>query len=664
MRFQPVAWRTAPTALALLLAAIPAFGAESAPPAEKVPPSAASTPDESATGTADQPAASTANKPSATAAEKPAEAPSHQLPNIVSIRFVGNEHFSTRSLKRDLETRARKPVDVKVLSADVDQIVKRYEDDGFLEARVNVTSEHLAGTTDQELLFTIVEGARFRLNGVVILGNELFPTPELCALAQPEKDGYFSRSAFLDGAKRIWEHYGQVGRLTTVVLPKMAPQPGPDEAAVQYLITEGPPVTLQSVKLEWANERVTEEWLVRREVERKLRDGEPLTLAPIEEVIGRLRKYRWFKSVEYRVEKGAAPDLAILVIRLEEGGTSRVSVAGSAASYSGLGAQLMFQESDFDITRPPHSWRDIADWNMFRGRGERLILSAAPGQRFTTIGGSIEQPHTFRTDNTFLASGGYNREELPDFNLWQIQTRVGLARDLSDHWRASFGPTVQGTELWNLSRHDIPDYNAVTGYTPGYGAWGRLSYATTPDAVIVNRGLRASLFVEPMHEDTAFVRSTLSVHQFLPVHGEGFDAHVLEVSGDAGALGGRAPVFDRFFLGGLGSVRGFDVWGISPQFNGTPIGGYWMLSGSAEYSFPLVHISDEVYFRGAAFADCGDVERTPAELGRIRIGSGVGLRAVLPKANGLTAGVNFAWPVNSYRGDSTLVFTFFMGMAL
>jgi outer membrane protein insertion porin family len=687
----------------LLLSAIQAFGAESAPPAEKVPESASTdssspadsslpadlsalasakaeaaelrragaaelrragaTADKSAPGAADQPAASAANEP-ATEAEKPAGASSQQLPSIVSIRFVGNEHFSTRSLKRDLETRARKPVDIKLLSADVDQIVKRYADDGFLEAKVNLTSEHLAGTTDQELLFTIVEGPRFKLYGVEIVGNQLFATPELRALAQPEKEGYFSRSAFLDGAKRIWEHYGRVGRLTTVVLPQMVPQPGPGEAAVRYVITEGPPVTLQAIKLEWVNPRVTEEWLVRRELERKLHEGMALTLEPIEEVIGRLRKYRWFKSVQYRVETGAAPDQAIVVVSLEEGGTSRVSVAGSAATYSGLGAQLAFVESDFDLTRPPHSWQDVKDWNMFRGRGERLILSAAPGQRFTTIGGSIEQPHALGSDNTFLASGSYNREELPDFNLWQIQARLGLERDLSDHWRASFGPTVEGTELWSLSRHDIPDYNAVTGYTQGYGAWGRLSYSTTPDAPIVSRGVRASLFVEPMYENTAFVRSTLSASRFFPVYGEGFGAHVLQVSGDAGVLGGKAPVFDRFFCGGLGSVRGFDVWGISPQFNGAPIGGYWMLTGSAEYTFPLVHISDEVFFRGAVFADCGDVETTPAELGRIRIGSGVGLRAVLPKANGLTAGVNFAWPVSSYRGDSTQVFTFFMGMAL
>jgi outer membrane protein insertion porin family len=637
VRFQPAALRIAMTLLAFLLSAIPASGLESAPPAENAP---------------------------APAAAAGKETPARKLPNIVAIRFVGNEHFSSRSLKHDLKTEAKKPVDLKVISADVDQIVQRYRDDGYIDAKVNATSEELPGTDDQELLFTILEGTRYKLYSVEIIGNEFFSTLELSALPKPEKDGYFSWGAFQDGAKRIWEHYGQVGRLTTTVVPKIAPQPGPGLAAVRYFITEGPPVTLQTIRLEWVNQRVTEKWLVRLELDRKLYEGMDLTLEPIEYVIGRIRKQKWFKSVQYRVEPGATPDLAILVVSLEEGGTSRVSIGGSAMSYSGLGAALTFQESDFDFTRPPQSWEDFWNWNMFRGRGEHLILSAAPGQKFTSIGGSVEQPHTLGTENSFLASASYNRELLPDFNLWQIEASVGLQRDLSDHWTVSFGPSVEGTELWDLDRHDVPDYNAVTGYTPGYALWGRLSYSTTPNAIIVNRGMRASLFVKPEYENTAFVHSSFSGAQFFPLHGEGFDAHVLEVSGDAGVVGGTAPVFDRFFAGGLGSVRGFDFWGISPQYHGAPIGGYWMFVGTAEYTMPLYHITNEVYFRGALFADCGDVETTPAELGRVRIGSGIGLRAVLPKVEGLTAGANLGWPVSSYRGDSTLVFTFFMTMGL
>ena len=108
-------------------------------------------------------------------------------------------------------------------------------------------------------------------------------------------------------------------------------------------------------------------------------------------------------------------------------------------------------------------------------------------------------------------------------------------------------------------------------------------------------------------------------------------------------------------------MRGFDVWGISPQYNGAPIGGYWMLTGKAEYGFPR-RLSDDVYLRGAAFTDAATPRRAWATWAA---SASAPASACAPCAEGqrFTAGINFAWPLNSYRGDDTEVFTFFMGMA-
>jgi outer membrane protein insertion porin family len=632
--------RLAPTALAALLACWCAFAAEETPPA------------------------ATAPQPAGTAAQKPIEAVAGQLPAVARFRFTGNDHFSSRSLLRDLEIRTGKPIPVKTFNADMAHIIARYEDDGYLLAQVQVPQEWLDGKPRQELLFTITEGPRFTLKKLEIVGNTVFSTEELRALAAPERDGYFTKGGFLDGAKHIQAHYGEVGRLTTAVEPQMGRRPAGNGAEVRYVIKEGPPVTLQSVKLEWVNERVTEEWLVRRELARKLHEGMALTLEPIEEVIGRLRKKRWFKSVQYRVETGAAPDQAILVVSLEEGKTSGLILSGTGATYFGLSAALQFRESDFDITKPPSSWEEIEDWNMFRGRGELLTLTALPGQRLTTIGGSFVQPYTFGTDNNLVLNAQYTWVSMPDWNEWQWQVRAGLTREIAEHWSAGFGPLLEGTEIWDLSNSNIPDYKEALGYAPGCGAWGQLSYATTPDTPVVNRGVRAGLLVEPMYEDTSFVKTTLSASRYFPVHGEGLDAHVLEVSGQGGQVLGAAPFFDRFFCGGPGSVRGFYVCGISPLYDGEPIGGYYFATGSAEYGFPLFHLYDEAYFRGALFVDAGDAETRLGDMDRIRVAPGFGLRVVLPKFRNVTAGVDFAWPVNSYPGDDKQVVSFFIGMGL
>ena len=302
---------------------------------------------------------------------------------------------------------------------------------------------------------------------------------------------------------------------------------------------------------------------------------------------------------------------------------------------------------------------------MFRGRGERLILSAAPGQRFTTIGGSFEQPHTFGTDNTVLASGTYNREELPDFNLWQIQARLGLERDLSDHWRVSFGPTVEGTEMWDLSQ---PQYPRLQRRHRLHARLRRLG-----PAVVHHHARHAHR--QPRRAREPVRRADVRGHALRPLR----------------AL--RQPVLPGAWRGIRRARAGSERQRRRPRRQSARLRPVLLrrarlrarvrrvghlaavrrradrrLLDAHRHRRSTLSRSSTSPTRCTSAARCSRTtatwRRTPGELGRIRVGSGVGLRAVLPKASGLTAGINFAWPVNSYRGDSTQVFTFFMGMGL
>ena len=90
---------------------------------------------------------------------------------------------------------------------------------------------------------------------------------------------------------------------------------------------------------------------------------------------------------------------------------------------------------------------------------------------------------------------------------------------------------------------------------------------------------------------------------------------------------GDAPFFERFYLGGIGSVRGFRYRGISPRsgIGEDPIGGDFMAAGSAELNFPLA--GD--LLRGVTFFDAGTVNRE-LEVGTIRTSVGFGFRLTLP----------------------------------
>jgi outer membrane protein insertion porin family len=117
--------------------------------------------------------------------------------------------------------------------------------------------------------------------------------------------------------------------------------------------------------------------------------------------------------------------------------------------------------------------------------------------------------------------------------------------------------------------------------------------------------------------------------------------------------------FERFYGGGLGSVRGFAYRGISPRA-GTdedPVGGDFALTGTAEVSFPV--IGDTL--RGVVFTDAGTVERE-LEIGTIRSSIGAGFRLILPiLGNQMPLAVDFAYPMTKTREDDTQIISFSFG---
>ena len=109
-------------------------------------------------------------------------------------------------------------------------------------------------------------------------------------------------------------------------------------------------------------------------------------------------------------------------------------------------------------------------------------------------------------------------------------------------------------------------------------------------------------------------------------------AIVLSLSGKLGVVSGLdyhkdVPVYERYFLGGSGSVRGFEYRSIGKVVNGKNIGGQTMMVLSAEISHPIWGP-----LRGAAFVDAGDAwsNAYSMDISTLNIGAGYGFRLKLP----------------------------------
>jgi outer membrane protein insertion porin family len=88
------------------------------------------------------------------------------------------------------------------------------------------------------------------------------------------------------------------------------------------------------------------------------------------------------------------------------------------------------------------------------------------------------------------------------------------------------------------------------------------------------------------------------------------------------------PIFDRYFLGGANTLRGFSFRAVGPRdVTGEPIGGNTFANATAEYTVPIVE-----RIRAAVFFDIGEVEKDSYAFtfNDLKSDAGVGVRLNLP----------------------------------
>jgi outer membrane protein insertion porin family len=178
-----------------------------------------------------------------------------------------------------------------------------------------------------------------------------------------------------------------------------------------------------------------------------------------------------------------------------------------------------------------------------------------------------------------------------------------------------------------------------TGYNLLSRLGGSLAYDTRNSVRLPNRGQRTELDAEfvggPLGGDKEFYKLELKSGWYFKGFAKG---HVLEIGGRSATAeslqSDDVPFYERYYLGGLYSLRGFKFHSISPREPGfsEPIGGdtYWF--GYAEYSIPIIEQEHGIGVRFAIFYDVGSVAARPYSwnLENFNDNYGFGLRLNLP----------------------------------
>ena len=537
---------------------------------------------------------------------------------IRNITFEGNRSFTTKELK-NMMTISEKGLfsfftDSGILKKDqlqqdLGKLNGFYLNNGFIHARVG-EPEITYARDGISLKIPVSEGRQFRVGKVAISGDELaMPRADLLAKLQITKKDFFDRDAVMRDIDQLTGASNDEGYANAEVLPRTDPREETQTVDVTYHITKGRTVYFNRISITGNNK--TRDKVIRREL--ALVEGDLYSRTKLKNSYMALNRLRYFEEIDFQTEKGPDETLTDVLIRVKEKATGMFSVG---VGYSALDHAVVSAQ--------------ISQQNLF-GRGQTLALKASLGSSTQLYDLSFTEPWLF---------------DMPlwsKFDLWNLYREHDAYNLDSKGFGMTFGyplwEKVFGYVGYRLSNNNVKDIKTTAsnfirrqaGETTSSGITLTLSRDTTDDVMLPTTGSKNSASVEytggPLLGNVSFTRYGASSSWFYPLP---LDT-VFGIRGRFGYMqaneGKQIPIYERYYLGGIDSLRGLREVGPTDPATGDVIGGLTMLNINVEYVFPLIKNAG---LKGVVFFDTGNTWESGYELGDMRKTTGAGVRWYSP----------------------------------
>ncbi|MGE9270173.1 MAG: outer membrane protein assembly factor BamA [Verrucomicrobiales bacterium] len=576
---------------------------------------------------------------------------------IRKIRFEGNNTFDSRTLKRQMSVKEKSWLSFftkdgrfqgEQLDEDLESVLDYYRTKGYLRASSPGIRREPVGDGSVDLVVPINEGEKYTVKGVGFGKMTVFSEEELYpAMTLNGGDAYNSKKMRAD-ITTIRSYYGSRGYADATVTPDIR-DAGPNQVNVVYRVTEGSRFRVGSVNIEGNTK--TQDRVIRREV--PLAPDDYFNSVELDTTRARLDGLQYFGNVQVNSSPSARGgnyrDVDILV---EERRTGSITAGVGFSSIDSVVGFVNLEQSNFDIRNP---------W-AFTGGGQRFAMDLRIGSERTDFGISLVEPWFMGQQ---LALGGelfYRDSQY--YSDYYEQTNAGMAISLRK-------PLTERTSIrgeYRLENVEIDLDSTVAVLSASSVAAGGL-----PSPLLLEEGdfIRSALSVNWIYDSRdalietregskvdlgAYVAGTFlggDVDIYgLTMRGSKYwnfkwDS-ILSVDGELAfvdATSGTVPIFDRLYLGGARTLRGFEFRDVGPRdpVTGDVIGGRSLGFASVEYTIPVIDNVRLATFYDMGFVNEGAWDPDPSDLYH---NVGVGVRLRLP-VSPVPIALDYAIPVES-----------------
>ena len=596
---------------------------------------------------------------------------------ISAVHFLGNHLYPTFYLHYKMQTKSRWklfwliPIQKGILSrrdlrTDTAQLRDLWTQKGFLDCRSSYILKYNSNLTRVVVQYVIQSGPRYRIGKIIFRGNHVFSAAQLQADVRFRPGIYYDRKLIAAAQRRIADQYGRAGYIYSRVNPTFAYSSRPGVVNLIFHITEGETFRVGQVIIR-GNSQV-EDHVVRRAI--RLYPGRLYDTTAVHKSVLRIQDTGLFTHAHI-TPVGHQPRTRDALVSLQQGQTGRFLIGAGVSTTAGLIGQISFEQKNFDITAPPHSPGEFFRGQAFKGNGQYFQILLEPGTVYQLYRVTFSEPYLWDSPYSFTNSAYYFTEGFNSYNLSRIGDRVTFGRRLTNHLSVTLafrGEEVDVSGITDISPSDIsaPPIVAQAGWHPLTSITPGIAYNSTDSNIFPTKGINASLTMEQygaMGGDYSFTKFDGIFTWYKTVHRNLFNQKTVFMSrSEVGFIPwGRSVFFERFYAGGIGSLRGFTYQGVGPREGPLldPVGGNFLAVTTAELNFPLYG----KILRGVTFIDAGDVEPN-VHFGIIRADAGVGIRVIIPFFGQLPLGIDLAYPIQRGHQDHVEYVSFAFGLPM
>ena len=521
----------------------------------------------------------------------------HKKVYIKSIKFIGNKHLSSSTLTSEMQTRpwsllsyitTRGILQREILDTDIERLNAYYRNEGFMDAEVG--SPKITLEKDGfHITIPVHEGKRYKVESVMVSGDLIkgYKTKIQDKLEMKSKE-YFSGDKIRSDLNLIKNVYMNLGYAKVEVDPQVKRNSESHTIDVNYNIKKNGIIRIGRIFI--TGNVKTRDYVIRREL--KISEGDIYNAKEINDSVLALRRLDYFKNVEIIPVATSRPRVMDLNVKITEKQTGQISFGGGYSTQDGAFITGQVQQKNL------------------AGTGQYLGVQAMVAQSAQYYMLSYTKPWVF---NSRFSAGfdiydwlrGYQ-----DFDETSYGIKLRTGYPLGNYSNVSAYYKLENAKILDLDAAAKLDPTFLNAQAQGWQVSSGFGVAfernTTDQPFMPTIGSYAGFALEydakELGSDFNLFKQEYHVGYYHPL----FWKFIGHVRGEVGFENGsdNIPIFDRYFLGGIDSMRGWKFGYLGPRdAAGLVVGGNKYVVMNYEVLFP---IWERYGVRGVIFFDWGN----------------------------------------------------------